>query len=90
MRPPLYQPALTPRYGLVGEGSSAARGDDGVGTAEEAAAAGRDPCMNDLLPLTILLMCVRVWVAHAGHGGVMRHVIHLLNQAQSSGRYSQG
>ena len=42
MRPPLYQPALTPRYGLVGEGSSAARGDDGVGTAEEAAAAGRD------------------------------------------------
>ena len=42
MRPPLYQPALTPRYGLVGEGSSAARGDDGAGTAEEAAAAGRD------------------------------------------------
>ena len=42
MRPPPYQPALTPRYGLVGEGSSAARGDDGVGTAEEAAAAGRD------------------------------------------------
>ena len=33
---------LTPRYGLVGEGSSAARGDDGAGTAEEAAAAGRD------------------------------------------------
>ena len=42
MRPPPYQPALTPRYGLVGEGSSAARGDDGAGTAEEAAAAGRD------------------------------------------------
>ena len=33
---------LTARYGLVGEGSRAARGDDCAGTAEEGAAAGRD------------------------------------------------
>ena len=34
--------SLSPRYGQVGEGRRAARGDDGAGTAEEGAAAGRD------------------------------------------------